>query len=256
MAKLYNIARMSTATSGTGTITLGSAVTGFLSFAGAGVSNGETVTYGIEDGAHREIGRGVYTSSGTTLTRTVLKSTNSDTAISLSGTAEVFITAAKEDIFNLAEANTASGANTFSAKQTFSNTIKLQQALEKWNIVADNLASGDNDVDVLTAGIWYWTTAGDTNATLDFRGDGSNSLDSLMAVGDSVTVTAILTHTGTAYYINALKIDNSSVTPKWVDGTAPSAGSTNALDVYTFTILKTASATFTVFAQKVKWDEA
>lgn len=97
MAKLYNIARMTTATTGTGTITLGSAATGFLSFAGAGVANGETVTYGIEDGSAREIGRGVYTSSGTTLTRTVLKSTNSDAAISLSGTAQVFITAAKED---------------------------------------------------------------------------------------------------------------------------------------------------------------
>lgn len=97
MAELYNIARMDTATTGTGTITLGSAVTGFLSFAGAGVQNGETVTYGIEDGSAREIGRGVYTTSGTTLTRTVLKSTNSDNPISLSGTAEVFITAAAED---------------------------------------------------------------------------------------------------------------------------------------------------------------
>lgn len=115
MAKLYNIARMSTATSGTGTITLGSAVTGFLSFAGAGVSDGETVTYGIEDGGHREIGRGVYTSSGTTLTRTVLKSTNSDTAISLSGTAEVFITAAKEDIANLGENNVFTGVQQFTS---------------------------------------------------------------------------------------------------------------------------------------------
>src|SRR5215204_5181277 len=95
---LRNIARMTTATTGTGTITLGSAVSSFLTFALAGVQNAETVTYAIEDGANREIGRGVYTSSGTTLTRTVLKSTNSDTAISLSGSAVVFLTAAAEDI--------------------------------------------------------------------------------------------------------------------------------------------------------------
>lgn len=97
MAKLYNLARVTTSTTGTGTITLGSAVSGFLSFAGAGVQDGDTVTYAISDGANSEIGRGVYTSSGTTLTRSVLKSTNSDAAINLSGTAEVFITAAAQD---------------------------------------------------------------------------------------------------------------------------------------------------------------
>lgn len=99
MAKLYNLARMSTATRGAGTITLGSAVLSFLSFSGAGVSDGETITYAIEDGSSREIGRGVYTASGTTLTRSVLKSTNSDSPIVLSGDAEVFITAAAEDFF-------------------------------------------------------------------------------------------------------------------------------------------------------------
>ena len=97
MAKLYNLARMTTATVGTGTITLGSAVSGFLSFAGAGVSDGDTITYAIKDGSNSELGRGVYTSSGTTLTRNVIKSTNSNTAISLSGTAQVAISPAAED---------------------------------------------------------------------------------------------------------------------------------------------------------------
>lgn len=101
MAKLYNLARMSTATTGTGTITLGSAVSGYLSFSSAGISDGDTITYAIKDSTNSEIGRGVYTASGTTLTRTVLKSTNSNSAISLSGSAEVFITAAAEDITDL-----------------------------------------------------------------------------------------------------------------------------------------------------------
>jgi hypothetical protein len=98
MSKLFNLARMSTATTGTGTITLGSSVSGFLSFAAAGVQNGDTITYAIRDGANSEIGRGVYTASGTTLTRNVLKSTNSDAEINLSGGAEVFITAAAENV--------------------------------------------------------------------------------------------------------------------------------------------------------------
>ena len=104
MAKLYNLARMTTATTGTGTITLGSAVSSYVTFAAAGVQNGDTVTYAIVDGTNREVGRGVYTSSGTTLTRaTILESTNSNLAINLSGNAEVFITAAAEDITSSVE---------------------------------------------------------------------------------------------------------------------------------------------------------
>lgn len=98
MAKLYNLARMTTATTGTGTITLGSAVGGFRTFAEAGATDGQTVSYGIRDGANSEVGRGVYTSSGTTLTRSVLISTNANSAINLSGTAEVFISALAEDL--------------------------------------------------------------------------------------------------------------------------------------------------------------
>lgn len=129
MAILKNIARMTTATTGTGTITLGSAATGFLSFSGAGVADTNSVTYGIEDGSNREIGRGTYTSSGTTLTRTVLKSTNSDTAISLSGTAQVFITFAVEDVGNLALAQAWAAAQTFTVAPVFTDASGSRTAL-------------------------------------------------------------------------------------------------------------------------------
>lgn len=92
MAKLYNLARMTTSTTGTGTITLGSAVSGFLTFAQAGVQNGDVVSYGIKDGNNSEVGIGTYSSTGPTLTRSVVNSTNSNNAINLSGSAEVFIT--------------------------------------------------------------------------------------------------------------------------------------------------------------------
>ena len=96
---LGNRAKMSTSTTGTGTITLGSALSGYQTFAQAGITNGQTVRYAIEDGTNFEIGSGVFTSSGTTLTRNVTESSNSDNAISLSGSAEVFITASAADIF-------------------------------------------------------------------------------------------------------------------------------------------------------------
>lgn len=104
MSKLYNLAKMTTATTGTGTITLGSAVSGFLSFASAGVSNGDVVSYAILDGASSEIGTGTYTSSGTTLTRSVTNSTNSNSPINLSGSAVVYITPRSADILNPTQA--------------------------------------------------------------------------------------------------------------------------------------------------------
>jgi hypothetical protein len=98
MIKLVNRAKMTTATTGTGTITLGSASTGYQTFADAGVVDADVVRYVIEDGNNWEIGTGTYTASGTTLSRTVSESTNSDTAIDLSGSAVVYVTAVAEDL--------------------------------------------------------------------------------------------------------------------------------------------------------------
>ncbi len=98
MAVLKNRAKMSTSTTGTGTITLGSAESGYQTFADAGVANADVVRYVIEDGSNFEIGTGTYTSSGTTLSRTVSESSNADAAINLSGSATVFIGATAEDI--------------------------------------------------------------------------------------------------------------------------------------------------------------
>jgi len=98
MTKLVNRAKMTTATTGTGTITLGSASTGYQTFADAGVADADVVRYVIEDGTDWEIGTGTYTASGTTLTRTVDESTNSDNAITLSGNAVVYVSAAAADV--------------------------------------------------------------------------------------------------------------------------------------------------------------
>ena len=114
---LGNRAKMSTSTTGTGTITLGSASTGYQTFDAAGITNGQTVRYAIEDGSNFEIGSGTYTTSGTTLTRTVTESNNSDNAITLSGGALVFITATVADLFvNDGASNlTTTGVGTFAS---------------------------------------------------------------------------------------------------------------------------------------------
>lgn len=97
MVKLVNRAKMTTATTGTGTITLGTAVENYQSFSAAGVNDSDEIRYVIEDGVNWEIGSGIYTATGTTLTRTVSESSNAGSAIALSGNAEVFVSAVAED---------------------------------------------------------------------------------------------------------------------------------------------------------------
>jgi hypothetical protein len=97
MPRLVNRAKMTTATTGAGTITLGSASSNFQSFAAAGLLSGEMVRYTIEDGLDWEIGTGLYNTSGTTLSRT-LTSSSTGSLLSLTGSAVVYITLAAEDV--------------------------------------------------------------------------------------------------------------------------------------------------------------
>ena len=95
MVTLVNRAKVATATTGTGTITLGAAESGYQSFTDAGVVNSDVVRYTIEDGDAWEIGSGTYSSG--TLTR-VLDESSTGSLLNLSGDAVVYVTAAGEDI--------------------------------------------------------------------------------------------------------------------------------------------------------------
>ena len=113
--------------------------------------------------------------------------------------------------------------------------------------------SSTTNFDVVTQAVQYYTTNAANNFTLNIRGDGSTSLNSILSTGQSVTIALLVTNGATPYYPNAIQIDGSSVTPKWQTGIAPTSGNASSIDVYTFAIVKTASATFTVLASQTKY---
>ena len=119
--------------------------------------------------------------------------------------------------------------------------------------VSATAATGTVNYDAITQSILYYTTNASGNWTLNIRGNSSTSLNTFMSTGQAITIAFLVTNGGTAYYNSAVTIDGSSVTPKWQGGTAPSAGNASSVDVYTYTIVKTASATYTVFASQTKF---
>jgi len=135
---------------------------------------------------------------------------------------------------------------------TFNGAGKIQQIAEKVTNSA-TAATGTVDYDVITQAVLNYTTNASGNWTLNIRGDASNSLDSIMDTGESITIAHLVSQGGTAYYNSAVTIDGSSVTPEWQGGSAPTGGNASSIDVYTYTVIKTGSATFTVLAAQTQF---
>lgn len=119
--------------------------------------------------------------------------------------------------------------------------------------VSATAATGTINFDALTQSILQYTTSASGNWTLNIRGNGTTSLNDLMSAGQTVTVTFIVAQGATAYYNDVLQIDGTTVTPKWLNGTAPTSGNANSTDIYTYAIIKTGGATYNVFASQVKF---
>jgi hypothetical protein len=141
-------------------------------------------------------------------------------------------------------------AQTFTATQTFSGTssttaIVLNDVAEVATVSA-TAATGTINYDITTQSVLYYTSNASANWTVNFRGSSGTSLNTLMSTGQSMTAAFLVTQGATAYYNNVVRIDGTTVTPKYQGGAAYTAGNANSIDIYTYTIIKTGNATFTV----------
>lgn len=148
---------------------------------------------------------------------------------------------------------TATAASTYATAVGGSLIRPVLTSAFEANSVSATSATGTVNVDLSTAAVHYYTANASANWTFNFRGNSSTTLNSLLSVGQSATVAFLNTNGSTAYYPTAFQVDGVAVTPKWQGGTAPSSGNANSIDSYTFTIIKTASATYTVLAAQVKF---
>ena len=119
--------------------------------------------------------------------------------------------------------------------------------------VSATAATGTINYDLTTQSVLYYTTNASANWTVNFRGSSGTSLNTVMATGESMSATFMVTQGSTAYYNSAVTIDGNSVTPKWQGGTAPTSGNASAVDIYSYVIIKTGSAAFTVLASQTKF---
>ena len=150
-------------------------------------------------------------------------------------------------------ATTASGVSItgICAATTFSGSVDLSGLLKEGvNITAGKL-SDNTDIDLENGMVHLFTTQETTTSTPNIRFNSSTTLDSSMSVGEAISVT-IITTAAAAGYSAQLTIDGTAVTENWVGGSAPSDGGSSGVDIYAYTIIKTASATFTVIANQSK----
>jgi hypothetical protein len=150
---------------------------------------------------------------------------------------------------------TASSTYATSTGATLTRPV-LVSAFESMSVSA-TAATGTINVDLATAPVHYYTSNATGDFTFNARWNSTTTLNSVLSVGQSVTFAFLVTNGSTAYKPasspGAFQVDGVTITPKWQGGTAPTAGNASSIDSYTFTIIKTASATYTVLASQVKF---
>lgn len=150
-------------------------------------------------------------------------------------------------------------ATTFTATQTFNGTSSTA-AMKELNIIEPAsitavAPTATTNFYVNSGSVQYITANNANNWTLNFAFSSGTALNSAMTTNDSLSCTLITTNTTTAYYLSAITVDGTSsgVTVKWQGGSAPTSGNASSIDSYTFVIIKTGSAVYTILASQTKF---
>ena len=191
--------------------------------------------------------------TGSTLTIADGKTLTASNTLTLAGTDSTTMTfpSSSATVAGLGIAQSFTATQTFTGSTTALGAV-FQDAAEVTTISA-TAATGTINYDATTQSVLYYTTSASANWTVNFRANGTTSLDTLMSTGQAVTLVFLVTQGATAYYNNAVTIDGSSVTPKYQGGTAWTSGNASGIDAYSYTIVKTGSAAFTVFAAQTQF---
>jgi hypothetical protein len=178
-------------------------------------------------------------------------SSSGSTVLQASATASGTLTlpAATDTLIGRATTDTLTN-KTLTSAAINTSTVKSPREI---TTISATAATGTINFDANTQGTLYYTTNASANFTINVRGDSGTTLNSVMAVGDSLTVVFLNTNGATPYYASDFTIDGNAITPKWQTGTAPSAGNASSIDAYSYAIFKTGSAAFTVFASQTKF---
>lgn len=132
------------------------------------------------------------------------------------------------------------------------STTTIYETIEKATVSASGL-TGTVQFNWLDGAAVLYTTNAAANWVLNLRGNSGTTLNASIATADAITFMLAVPQGTTAYYPTSLTIDSGAQTVKWLGGTAPSAGNASSTDVYVYTVIKTASATFTVLASQTKF---
>ena len=157
----------------------------------------------------------------------------------------VGIVTARSGVAVLGAGITATGIGTFHSGLNTEDILA-----EEVNVTAGKLSDNTN-INVEDGMVHLFTTAESTTSTPNIRYNGSTALNARMSIGQSIVVTLITTASASAYSAN-ITFDGSAVTENWIGGSAPDAGGSSGVDIHSFTIIKTADATFTVIGNHSK----